>query len=59
MPWAIFYHEGYAIHTTFETSRLGSRASHGCTRLEIGNAEDLYRKVFAAGKENTDVVIQE
>ena len=59
MPWAIFYDKGYAIHAIFETSRLGSRASRGCTRLEIGTAEDLYRKVFAEGKEYTYVIIQE
>ncbi len=59
MPWAIFYFEGFAIHATFDTWNLGSRASHGCTRLEIGNAEKLYQTVFAAGKENTYIVIQE
>lgn len=59
MPWAIFYNEGFAIHATFDTYALGSRASHGCTRLEVGNAEELYKTVFAVGKENTYIIIQE
>lgn len=59
MPWAIFYYQGYAIHATFDTYALGSRASHGCTRLEIGNAEELFNIVYETGKENTYIVIQE
>lgn len=59
MPWAIFYFEGYAIHATFDTWNLGSRASHGCTRLEIGNAEELFNTVYEVGKDNTYIVIQE
>lgn len=59
MPWAIFFFEGYAIHATFDTWNLGNRASHGCIRLEIGNAEELYNTVFATGKEDTYIVIQE
>ena len=59
MPWAIFYFEGFAIHATYDTYALGSRASHGCTRLEVGNAEELYKAVFAVGKENTYITIQE
>jgi len=59
MPWAIFFFEGYAIHATFDTWNLGNRASHGCVRLEIGNAEDLYNTVFSTGKEDTYIVIQE
>lgn len=59
MPWAIFFYEGYAIHATFDNWNLGSRASHGCVRLEVGNAEELYRTVFANGKADTYIVIQE
>jgi len=59
MPWAIFFFEGYAIHATFDTWNLGNRASHGCVRLEIGNAEELYQTVFATGKDDTYIVIQE
>ena len=42
MPYAVFYHRGYAVHATYDTKRLGRPASHGCVRLapenEIGRA---------------------
>lgn len=59
MPWAIFFFEGFAIHATFDTWALGNRASHGCVRLEVGNAEELFKTVYAQGKDNTYIVIQE
>ena len=33
MPYSIFFNEGYAIHGSYEVSRLGRPASHGCIRL--------------------------
>src|SRR3569833_4142941 len=33
MPWSIFFRGGYAIHGSYEVSRLGRPASHGCIRL--------------------------
>jgi lipoprotein-anchoring transpeptidase ErfK/SrfK len=33
MPYAIFFYGGFAIHGTYELSRLGGPASHGCVRL--------------------------
>lgn len=59
MPWAIFFFEGYAIHATWDTWALGSRASHGCVRLDLANAEKLYNIVYALGKDQTYVVIQD
>lgn len=59
MPWAIFFYQGYAIHATFDTYALGSRASHGCVRLEISNAEQLFNTVYELGKKDTYIVIQE
>ena len=59
MPWAIFFNQSIAIHATFDTWNLGSPASHGCVRLEIDNAETLYQTVFAVGKEDTYIVVQE
>lgn len=59
MPWAIFFYQGYAIHATFDTYSLGSRASHGCVRLQIDNAQMLYNTVYELGKEDTYIVIQE
>jgi len=45
MPHSIFFHGGYAIHGSYEVSRLGSPASHGCIRLHPDNATTLYNLV--------------
>jgi len=44
MLWAIRYHEGHFIHaTTRDQYRLlGQPASHGCNRLAINDAKQLY-----------------
>jgi len=42
MPYSIFFHGGYAIHGSYEVSRLGRPASHGCIRLLPANAAILY-----------------
>lgn len=39
MARAIFYSGGYAIHHTGATSKLGSRASHGCVRFHIDDID--------------------
>lgn len=59
MPFAIFYDGGYAIHATFSTGMLGRPASHGCVRLHPDNARTLYEMVYALGKDDTYVVIQD
>lgn len=59
MPFAIFYDGNYAIHATFSTSMLGRPASHGCVRLHPDNARTLYELVYAQGKDDTYVVIQD
>lgn len=59
MPFAIFYDGGYAIHATFSTGMLGRPASHGCVRLHPDNARALYEMVYAQGKDDTYVVIQD
>ena len=50
MPCSIFFNEGYAIHGSYEVSRLGRPASHGCIRLSPSNAAVL----FALVKDRTD-----
>lgn len=45
MPHAIFFNGGYAIHGSYEISRLGRPASHGCIRLHPGNAATLFSLV--------------
>jgi hypothetical protein len=47
MPHSIFFSGGYAIHGSYEVSRLGSPASHGCIRLAPANAATLFSLVKA------------
>ena len=42
MPHSIFFSGGYAIHGSYEVSRLGRPASHGCIRLHPQNAATLF-----------------
>ena len=42
MPYSIFFNGGYAIHGSYEISRLGRPASHGCIRLHPENAAVLF-----------------
>ena len=48
MPFAIFFSRGLAIHGTSERG-LGSPRSHGCVRLSIPNARELYSWVEQYG----------
>src|SRR5271167_4025896 len=57
MPHSIFFHRGYAIHGTYEISRLGGPASHGCVRLDPGNAAILYGLVEREGMGRTTIVV--
>ena len=45
MPYSIFFHGGYAIHGSYEVSRIGRPASHGCIRLRPANAAVLFELV--------------
>ena len=59
MPHSIFFTpEGHAIHGSFYTKRLGTRASHGCVRLAPDNATTLFSLVKKAGMQNTTVVVR-
>ena len=57
MPFAIFYSGNYAIHGTYEISRLGRPASAGCVRLHPDNARILFSMVQAEGPRNLRVVV--
>jgi L,D-transpeptidase catalytic domain len=57
MPWAVFFHRGYAVHGTMEAYNLGHAASHGCVRLRPDNASILYSLVRRQGLKNTKVVV--
>jgi L,D-transpeptidase catalytic domain len=57
MPHSIFFHGGYAIHGSYEISRLGGPASHGCVRLHPANAATLFALVQHEGSANTRIVV--
>jgi lipoprotein-anchoring transpeptidase ErfK/SrfK len=57
MPHSIFFYRGYAIHGTYEISHLGGPASHGCVRLDPGNAAILYSIVEREGLSRTTIVV--
>ena len=59
MPWSIFFNEGYAIHGSYEISRLGRPASHGCIRLHPNNAKILFELVNAHVRDTRIVVTGE
>jgi lipoprotein-anchoring transpeptidase ErfK/SrfK len=52
MPWALRWHNGYFFHqlphkpgssVNIGATRLGTPDSHGCVRVNVGDAELLYR----------------
>jgi lipoprotein-anchoring transpeptidase ErfK/SrfK len=57
MPHAIFFHGGFAIHGTYELSRLGGPASHGCVRLHPSHAAALFALVGRNGPRHTRIEI--
>jgi lipoprotein-anchoring transpeptidase ErfK/SrfK len=58
MPHSIFFYGGFAIHGTYEISRLGGPASHGCVRLDPSNAAILFGLVEREGMGSTTIVIR-
>jgi hypothetical protein len=57
MPYSIFFHRGYAIHGSYEISRLGGPASHGCVRLHPSNAATLFNLVNRHGAGSTRILV--
>jgi hypothetical protein len=57
MPHSIFFHNGFAIHGSYEIRRLGGPASHGCVRLHPAHAAVLYSLVQREGSANTRIVV--
>lgn len=57
MPYAIFFHKGYAIHGTQDLRRLGRPASHGCVRLHPENAATFFTLVSEVGRANTSIIV--
>jgi lipoprotein-anchoring transpeptidase ErfK/SrfK len=58
MPYSIFFRGGFAIHGSYEISRIGGPASHGCVRLHPANAAVLFDLVQREGMRNTTIVVQ-
>lgn len=59
MPYAVFFHKGWAVHGTNAIRRLGRPASHGCVRLHPKNAKAFYHLIKkAGGMKQAKVVIQ-
>ena len=57
MPYSIFFtKQGHAIHGTNHTS-LGRPASHGCVRLSVAHAAELWELVTEQGMNKTKVVL--
>ena len=56
MPHSIFFNGGYAIHGSYEISRLGRPASHGCIRLHPENAAILFALVQQHRRDTVIVV---
>lgn len=57
MPYSIFFYHGYAIHGSYEISRLGGPASHGCVRLHPQNAAALFGLVREYGPAATTILV--
>lgn len=57
MPYSVFFRGGYAIHGTNHVKRLGTPASHGCVRLQTGNAAAFYSMIQQVGPKNVKIVI--
>jgi lipoprotein-anchoring transpeptidase ErfK/SrfK len=57
MPYSVFFTGGYAIHGTNKVKALGRPASHGCVRLQTGNAATFYSLVQQVGRKNTRIVV--
>jgi lipoprotein-anchoring transpeptidase ErfK/SrfK len=57
MPHSIFFYGGFAIHGTYELSRLGGPASHGCVRLHPSHAAALFALVGRNGPRHTRIEI--
>ncbi len=56
MPYSVFFSGGYAIHGGY--GRVGRPASHGCIRLNTGNAATFYKLVEGHGAGSTRIEIE-
>jgi hypothetical protein len=59
MPWAVFFHRGFAVHGTMEAYNLGRAASHGCVRLRPDHAAMLFALVHKHKLTETKIVVMD
>jgi hypothetical protein len=57
MPYASFYHGGFAIHGTPSIGQLGRPASHGCVRSHPENARYFSQLIRATGAANVFITV--
>jgi lipoprotein-anchoring transpeptidase ErfK/SrfK len=57
MPYAVFFRGGFAVHGTNMVKQLGRPASHGCVRLQTGNAAKFYAMVQQYGRKNVRIIV--
>jgi L,D-transpeptidase-like protein len=58
MPHSIFFtQQGHAIHGSNHVKQIGTPASHGCVRLEPGNANILFDLIRQQKMANTRVIL--
>lgn len=57
MPFAVFFHGGYAVHGTTAVNDLGRPASHGCVRLLTANAKTFFKLVADYGMTSTMITV--
>lgn len=58
MPHSIFFTGGDAIHGFTGTPFGVAAVSHGCVRIPLGDAAELYQLVSQQGMPNTTIVVQ-
>lgn len=60
MTWAVFFNGGIALHSTTRSqySKLGSRASGGCIRMRLEEAEEVNQFIVARGEPHFRTVDQ-
>ncbi|NEQ04766.1 MAG: L,D-transpeptidase [Moorea sp. SIO4E2] len=42
VPYAMYYHRGYAIHGAYWHRKFGTPVSHGCVNVAVDHAEWLF-----------------
>lgn len=60
MTWAVFFNGGIATHATTRGaySKLGHRASGGCVRMKLEEAEEVNQLIVTRGEPNMNLVDQ-